>query len=345
MNDATPITASPTYRHWRANLARKQAGEPLLDIHDGDPKCGYYRAKRKGAWVAAFIRYGKTGTLVAAIGNDIVDPHAMWLEFADEPIGKETCEHWYATGRWPGEEAKPAQAEEGRGTTSIGAQSDEAPPPAGHNNPPSDLVAQMAETLEGASGWLKKTKAIETDEAKQIAVNKVGLIRDVVAKAKKAHKAEKAPHLEAGQLVDKKYNPTIKALEDASAKLLRLIDDHTNWVNAKIEAERAALEAKHAKQAAKAEAKGKEAPPPPELPAVTKTIESHTGRALSQREVPVLKLLPPSKGKSAPPLEILIAHLGYDQFEEFAMQLANQEWKRTGEVPPGCHVITTTKTV
>lgn len=336
---------SPAYRHWQRNLSLKQQGKNLEQIHDGDPHPGYYRAKRKGEWVAAFVRFDQTGTLICRVANEMVDPIIAWADLAAEPIEREACETWFATGRWPGVEAKPAQQETGEvstGVTPVGAQaspvSTAAPAPIGHNAPPVSIVAEMAEEVDNARDWLKKIGGkITTDLELQIATNKVGALRELSGKGKKAHKVEKAPALEECQRIDRYYNPPIKKCDEASEHLRRLIAEFKARELAAAEAERQRIEAEHAKKVAAAEKKGKAPPPPPAIvtPEPQTKIQSDTGRALSFRQEAVLEI--DDIGA------LFDRYQNYPEVAELFLKLARRDWKENGTAPVGTKIVQVAK--
>jgi len=336
---------SPAYRHWQRNLSLKQQGKNLEQIHDGDPRCGFYRAKRRGEWVAAFIRHDASGQLICRIGDEMADPVLVWADVASEPIEQAACETWFATGRWPGVEAKPAQQETGEVSaeaTPVGAQaspvSTAAPAPMGHNAPPADVVSEMAEALDGLRAWIRRVgNKLADEEQVQIATNKVGTIRDLVSKAKKAHTVEKAPHWEACKAVDAKYNPSIKKCDEAGEYLRRMIADFKARELAAAEAERRKIEEAHAKKVAAAEKKGKAPPPPPAIatPEPQTKIHSDTGRALSFRQEAVLEI--DDIGA------LFDRYQNYPEVAELFLKLARRDWKENGTAPVGTKIVQVAK--
>jgi hypothetical protein len=83
-------------------------------------------------------------------------------------------------------------------------------PAIGHNQGPELLVdEQLPLDAVAAVEWLTKLGAIKSETDANIASNKVATLRDGRKKAEAAHKTEKAPHLEAGRVVDAKYKPVI----------------------------------------------------------------------------------------------------------------------------------------
>ena len=329
-------TDSPTFAHWRNNLRLKQASQPLQGIHDGMPKAGVYRVKQRGEWVPVVVRY-RGDRMVAFIGNDEADPFETWLQFADEPIDKAAADHWYSTGHWPGVEAKPATAQElspiDAAPTQIGVQAAPAPAPIGHNAPPTDVVSELTETLDGARAWLKTVgDKLATAEQVQVATNKVGTLRELVAKADKAHEIEKAPHWEQCKTIDKRFNPPIKSGKQAIEHLRTMIAAFKQAEQDAADAARRRAEAEHAKKVAKAEAKGK-TPPPPPVSTVTeppRTIKSDTGRALSFRQEAQLEI---------DDLTTLFGRFRHEpEVADLLLKLARREWKATGTAPAGTKI-------
>jgi len=346
-NTTTP-RIPPAMRHWHRNLALKRDGKDLVGIHDGDPHPGFYRAKRRGGWVGAFIRYNSQGQLICRIGDDMAeDLIAVWLDLAYEPIDEQSCNYFFAHGRWPGEEAKPVAAE-GEGltvATTVGAQPSPSTPPQavapviGHNGGPS-LLEEMKDAADSLRGWLKTIGNKITDQAQvQTATNKVGVLRDLSSKASKAHEIEKAPHLEAGRAVDKKYNPSIKTCDEAVKHLRTLIAAFKQAELDAAEAARRKIEEAHAKKVAKAEAKGKTPPPPPNIenlaPAPQTKIQSDTGRALSFRQEAVLEI--DDLGA------LFDRYQNHSEVAELFLKLARRDWKETGSAPQGTKIVQVAK--
>ena len=81
-------------------------------------------------------------------------------------------------------------------------------PPKDHNNPPTPIEDFNDIYLE-ATMWLDGEPVASEEYAA-----KVGLLKNKISAARKGledcHKAEKAPHLEAGRIVDDKYKPLIE---------------------------------------------------------------------------------------------------------------------------------------
>lgn len=332
----------PQLRHWHANLQRKMRGEPLEGIHDGKPQQGYYRTKQGDRWVAAFIERDKNdpdGRLICRVGDEMRDPVAIWLHLADEPITRETCLHFFSTGRWPGVEAKPAN-EEGEGAEPPAHGVQTSPPPIGHNNPPEDAVTAIRESMARAKEWREKQRKITDEITLKIATNKVGTLREHIATAKKLHKKLKEPITEAGRALDKQLLHPAQEAEEEVRLLLSMITAHAAELDRIANEARLKAEAEHAKKVAAAEKKDKAPPPPPpEQPAVPpKTLHSDTGRALSLKEE--AKLVPSLEKKW---LGTLLAHLFRDEVNqieiiEVAMKLARADWKATGVPPPGTKI-------
>jgi len=135
---------------------------------------------------------------------------------------------------WPGKEPQPAQAV------------------IGHNKPPlSEIIPvefraglqekhpTFIKTLDNAVAAAARAKA-EDDETLGKCGDLVVLYRRLISHVEATHKVLKAPHLEAGRLVDAEKNALITRLEDAKRTVEAKGNAFVAKRNARIEAEEAA---------------------------------------------------------------------------------------------------------
>lgn len=177
-------------------------------IHEGMPEAGYYwmRREKNGRRYPVVIRKIADGSMVAFIGTDepprfVTKPaDDIWTWVADKRVEKEACEQAMKTGAWPGDIAWPVLGD------NLGPALDE----------------EITEAIGLATQFLTSTPAIKTQAECDKAANLRTLMSQLKAKAEAAHKEEKAPHLEAGRLVDAKWKPIVASCED-TAKALRRV--------------------------------------------------------------------------------------------------------------------------
>jgi len=123
-------------------------------------------------------------------------------------------------GRWPDTDA--IVAEQVR------------PPPAGHNQGPTDEAEILREQIEAAKAGADEYAKIEDDETAARAQSLRSRLTELAGKADKIRKAQKQPHLDAGKAIDAKWKSIIDAGEDA-AKAIR--NAMNAWETKKLKAE------------------------------------------------------------------------------------------------------------
>jgi hypothetical protein len=171
-----------------------------------------------------------------------------------KPIPYELYETIRDGGKWP--EDVEAPAERGMGDNSQNLEPHEA------------LQADINNLADAARDWLKSIGGnITTQEQADKAANYATEFGKLEKRGQDKHKAEKAPHLEAGRAVDAAWKPVID-LADQKKRFMKktaeawLIEEKRRLE--KIERERIAAERKAAEaEAQAARARGEEAPPPP----------------------------------------------------------------------------------
>jgi len=240
-------------------------------ILEAKPECGFWKRRfvKGGPWVAAAIwKDPATGELLCRVGPKMEDPEKHWLSLADYPVAEADARYYFEHGHWPGQEAAPAAEPKPEIAFYKEAESVEelveflADPAAavekaaaftadGQANPndagQSDYDKHRAavdDALEGAKIWEAPDAKILDALHANVVEAKINKLRELISAGKKMHETEKAPHLKAGQEVDKKYNPDIKKMDAARALLL---SKQTVWLNAQAakieEAKAAAVEA------------------------------------------------------------------------------------------------------
>lgn len=273
------------FQWWRNALAGVRG-----DIHDGEPKSGYYRNRRKGEQAQAVVYWydSHDNSLRCKVdGQDVGDQRALeiWPFASKEPVEYEAYKAKSDTGNWPDMDA------------SI------QPNGRGHNNPPEETEAEsIKRQIEAAATGVSEYAKIGDQETKAKAQSLRSRLLELAAQAKKTHKKIKDPLWEQVKEIDNTYLPLAKEAE-AFAKQVRDAMDTFDTAELKKaqEAERKAREAQEkaereaAEAARKAEVEGKPAPviespppydPPPVFqPTVTKGAY---GRAASNSIVKVV---------------------------------------------------------
>jgi len=275
-----------TYDHYLANLAGEKP-----PIREAEPQPGYYKRKagRKGPFLAAAI-WLQGDDLLCRVGDEMCDPHKEWLWLARHPVAEADARHWFEHHAWPGEAVAVPPVDRPNSDAAPAATSD------GHARPngPADQHAAWTDRVQtlvlSARDWLAKTK-IDSEATAKVAANKIGDLRSLASEGDRAHKTEKAPHLEAGREVDKRWLPLIKELDNVTAALRMATEDFARAERARLDAE--ARRAENARRQAEEDAVRGTAPPPPPNPAPLATsvkITSETGKALSlrTRRIPVV---------------------------------------------------------
>lgn len=237
------------YTYWREACAGTFG--PITADH---PQPGRYRMRKgkDGPYlpVAIFVQDGVTK---AAVGKEFVDPLTIWTWCADKPVSEADYKHALATGQWPGD--------------------------IGHNSGDLSLKEEIEDRASTALEWLA-TNGIKTKIDADTAANYRAAMLELRKRAETEHKAEKAPHLEAGKRVDAKYKPLIETADGAGATLRTELGKYLAKVEAEenarkraaYEAEQAAIKAKWLAEAAERAKKMERDPiaaltdPEPELP-------------------------------------------------------------------------------
>lgn len=157
-------------------------------IDANTPEPGYYKLRWKAGtpWLPCAIWRKEDGELVARVGPDMKDPHAIWTWAAGNPVAKLDAKFAFENGRWPDE------------------------PEAIHrSNMPSDpleaLLAEIEDKSAQADAYLAGNPEIKTQAMCNLFRNMQAEIIALHKRADDMFKEEKKPLLEATRLCDDKY--------------------------------------------------------------------------------------------------------------------------------------------
>lgn len=276
---------SDQFGWWRGALAGTRG-----DIHEDEPKAGYYRNRRKGeqATAVAYWYDSHDGDLRCKVdAKDIEKTRALeiWPYASKEPVTYEAYQAKRETGNWPDMDENIQQ--NGKG----------------HNNPPEETEAEsIKRQIEAAATGVADYAKIGDMETKAKAQSLRSRLLELAGQAKKTHKRIKDPLWEQVKEIDNTYLPLAKDAEALAKQVRDAMDAFDTAELRKVqEAERKTREAQEkvqreaAEAARKAAEEGKPAPvvepaPPPEpaptfAPSVTKGAY---GRAASNSIVKVV---------------------------------------------------------
>ena len=284
---------SDVYTYWRAALQGKAKSAPTVPTvgHGGgeDPQPGLWKVKLgKGkAWVPMQVwlvdhadqsalqwRDGlKLMGTVNGVPAPVMELCERWL-FA-HPVTKQEHAHWREHGFWPSD----------------------APPLPERPNMPADqfeaLKGEADDRIEQVRQWLTVNAPIQTQEDCDKATNMQRALLDLRKQGDDMHRAEKDPILKQERVVDTKYG--FRAVLQDWADRLRTVfeqylraeerrqreaaDKAFREEQARIEAEREAIEAEHARKVQHDPVAALTEPPPelPELPAGPEPVKVQSG--------------------------------------------------------------------
>lgn len=265
-----------TYDYWQNALC----GE-FGPVHDGMAEVGFWRKRtsRAGPFVPVAI-WEADGNLVALVDGKEADPAEVWSYVCRFPITEEWYRNRMAGQPWPDEDTAV--------TDSL------APPPTGHNNPPTDeseiIKGQIDAAMAGAARYAEITDDATAAQAQSLRAR----LNELSGTADKRREVLKRPHLEAGRAVDELWNPMVKAAKAAADAIARALGAHETRKQREIDrlaaiAEEARIKAE--RERVKAEAAGRPAPAPPppapvpDAPAPATKIAGAYGRAASVKDV------------------------------------------------------------
>lgn len=247
---------------WQGALADpSKIGTEELPIHPGEYQLGYYRTRRKnGPWEPVGIYPDENGVVVAFRGDRQVDDIPELFQWCcRHPVSYEAYIGALEGENWPDDDP------------TVAAQIAPKPATIGDNSGYIDEAEVLRDQIEAAQEGADAYKKITDDAALAKAQSLRSRLLELSGEATKKHKAEKAPHLEAGRAVDKKWFPLRDAAKDTADAIRAAMGEwETEKLHRQREAEREA-EQKRLKaeaEAAKAAEAGKPAPDPGPAPAV-----------------------------------------------------------------------------
>lgn len=293
----------PDYTYWMNALAGT-----FGPVHDDDPQPGFYRKRTgKAAGYVPVAIWPQDGKMVALVDGKEADASAIWTYVCEYPI----LEEWYRARMmgqpWPDESAAV--------TASL------APPPAGHNNPPTDPAEILQGQIDAALKGVEEYGDIRSDETASKAQSLRSRLLELSGDADKRREADKRPHLDAGTAIDKKWQPIVKAAKAGADAIRAALSAHETRKDRERQAAetkrreaedaaRIAAEEETRRNAAAAEAAGKPAPEPvapapmPEsapapVPEASVAIRGAYGRAAAVKVVKVAKVVDQDKAYMA----------------------------------------------
>lgn len=324
-----PDTNPQDYVYWRAALAGERPA-----VHERDPQCGYYalpirngrNATGSNRWPVAVWR-AAPNEIVGLRGYEIaampIDPADTWLEFAAHPITEATYEAAFKAGRFPDDLPAEALARP-RAPTSDGEARPNAVAP---EEAMSDQIDAATKSAEGV--------AVESDEDLGKAQSLRARLNELASSADKMRDVEKRPHLEAGRVVDAKWQPLIKKAKDAANTVASIASRYLNERDRKAREATAAAQRAASEAARAAEAANVPPPPPvtpPPQPAPVTSIKGGYGRGAAVVMVVVAKVVDPAA---------FLAHLvasGDAPLGDFLRERASQLAKAGVETMPGVEI-------
>jgi hypothetical protein len=265
---------------WRNAVATKTVEE----IHDGEPRSGFYRNRRKGemAKAVAFWIDTKSGAQRCQVnGEDVDEQKAMeiWPYAAKEPITHEMFKVFADTGKWP-------DMDESAMATLPGQRE-----VMGNNNPPTDPLTILTEQIESAKAGISQYANIDSDEKSAAAQSLRSRLLELGGDADKKRETEKKPHWDAGKAVDQKWKPLVDMAQNGANALRDALRGWEREKDRRLAAANLEVMRKAQEDAAKAAKEGKPLPPPPAPPPpppVAAPIKGAYGRAASVRMVNVV---------------------------------------------------------
>ncbi len=214
---------SDQYETWRLLLA---GAKPL--ISDAEPAVGFYRVHRKGApWEPVAIAAQDDGTVYALRGPDVVAVETVWPWAARNPVEYDAYISAFEGRGWPDDApALPVAA--------VAPPADAAENPravAGDNAATTDAAEALRLELEGEKEIARQFLAspITSQEEADRAAVWASRVAELKNRGDAAHKAEKAPHLEAGRKVDDRF----RWREEAEILVKKLKNHVLPWLQQK----------------------------------------------------------------------------------------------------------------
>ncbi len=206
------MNAPHTHTYWE-NAIKGNFGP----VHDGDPQCGYYRKRNKYGPDYPVAIWEKDGEIIALKGfkenSNQVDASDEWTYICESPITYEAYLDAFNSGEWPDDIAT-----------------------VGHNLPedPHDALAMELEGDKELAEQFLNTP-VDTQEAADKAASWSKKLSEIAKKADNFRKVEKQPSIDEGKAVDVKWSPIRDDAKDLSTRLKRHLDD---WLRKQAEIER-----------------------------------------------------------------------------------------------------------
>lgn len=257
-------------------------------VHDADPQPGFYRKRTgKAAGYVPVAIWEQDGKILALLDGREASADDVWTYVCQHPVTEEQYHARMDTGKWHDEDA------------SVSASL--APPPAGHNKPPTDEAEILKDQIDAASAGVEEYAQINDDETAAKAQSLRSRLLELSGQADSVREAQKKPHFEAGKTIDAKFQPLIKAAKAGADAIRAALGAHeTKKAQAQAAAQkvvddaRRVAEAEALKKAEKAIKAGRPIPvaapipPPPEpLPAPTLKVAGAYGRAASVKVIKI----------------------------------------------------------
>ncbi|KHJ56272.1 hypothetical protein LA66_06805 [Aureimonas altamirensis] len=186
---------------------------PDLSVHESDPQPGFYRKRRgkNGPFDPVAIWFDGD-TLVAAVGDNMADPHDVWTWCCRAPVTEEAYRKARSGEGWSDEPPTSQAASE---------------PMTGHNLNSSDpheaLRLEYLGEAEMAREFLNKPIKTQDDADKAAVWSK--RLAAIAKKATDHHKVEKQPSLDEGRRIDERWRELKDGAKDLSVQLKRHMDE------------------------------------------------------------------------------------------------------------------------
>lgn len=293
-----------SYEFWQ-NALQGNFGQ----LSEGDSHPGFWRRRtsRAGKFTGVAIWPDEAGNLVCVSDKRQADPAETFSYCVKHPVSEAAYRTWEETGMWPDEDSAMVDSL--------------SPPPSGHNAP-ADEAEMLQDQINSAVAGVDAYTEIKDDEAASRAQGLRSRLLELSGTAEKSHKVEKAPSLEEGRRIDKRWFPLRDLAKTGADKIRAALSAHETRKDQIRRAEEAARQ-KAAQEAERerlvAIEAGKPAPapapePPPQpIPVPATSIKSGYGRAASVKSVKVATVTDQDAAyqgmKTHPELVALIAAL------------------------------------
>lgn len=300
MNVEAPI--KDLYEYWRNALAGN-----FGPVHDSEPQPGFYRKRthKAGPYVPVAI-WEQDGKIVALCNGREAEAAELWTYVCKYPIAEEWYHKRMSGAPWPDEDA------------AVSASL--APPPAGHNNPPTDEAEILEGQIDAATAGAEQYAEINDDETASKAQSLRSRLLELSGNADRLREDKKRPHLEAGKVIDAKFMPLVKLAKNAANAIRTALGQHETRKPRAAEAARKLEEEARVKAAREAEPLdgleeliGQATPAPAPLPEPAPAIRGAYGRAAAVKVVKVAKVVDQDAAylalKSQPEITALIQKL------------------------------------